>query len=636
MADFERETVADLERRLASLESTVRALTAELQRLRDAQSAPAPAPPPLSWDVAPAPPMEPPPRRTPEPWPEITRSGSWMPAKVDLESLIGRYGTLVLSTISALAAVGLFLNWAIEKGYLGPQQRLALGLITAATLGVGGLRLRRRERSFGASILGLALAITHVCAWGAGPALALVPHWAAFLLAAVVSVALAVFAHAENDEPLWCVGFSGAAIAPFVTANGRANLLLLAAYGVAVLASAGYAMNARRWIVAGRLFLLAAAAYTGVLATGFERDFGPLLGMAFPLAVAVVGVIPWSTGWSRRERLRAVGVMAVLAAIRTGLGTNHPIDDASVATLIAVAGLVWLVTVDRTHVVREPVPAGTRYLHEGDWLDAAVVPMGFTLAAVAALDASMIGSGQAMAAAAVVFLGTVVRAPQGSLRDAAVFASVISALVALLLLLSGRGAVLIAAIAGLSVACFAANRVWRSGSWTTLALIGLAWSMVASLQQLVARPAYDYMPFGTQPSLVSFAVLAATGASAGLALSDPRLKRWLVAGVALWAFVWVHQEIAFAFNETAATLLRVAYYAGTAVLGVGVGRARQMAVIRHIGLALAVLAAATALYGARSLDAVAARITAHAVAAVFLLAIAYWYRRPGGRLTSDA
>lgn len=630
MADFERETVADLERRIASLESTVRALTLELQRFRAGQTAPTPAQSQLAWDVASAPSVEPSPRRTPEPWPEITRSGSWMPANVDLESLVGRYGTLVLSTISALAAVGLFLNWAIEKGYLGPQQRLGLGLITAATLGVAGLRLRRRERSFGASILGLALAITHVCAWGAGPALELVPHWGAFLLAALASIALAIFAHAENDEPLWCVGFSGAAVAPFVTASGSANLLLLAAYGVAVLASAGYAMNARRWIVAGRLFLLAAAAYTGVLVTGFEREFGPLLGMAFPLAVAVAGVIPWSTGWSRRERLRAVGVLAVLAAIRTGLGTNHPIDDASVATLVAVAGLVWLVIVDRTHAVREPVPAGTRYLHEGDWLDAAVVPMGFMLAALAALDASMIGSGQAMAAAATIFLGTVIRSPQGSRRDAAVFAAVISALVALLLLLSDSGAELIAAIAGLCVLCFVSNRVWRSGSWTTLALIGLGWSMVASLQQLVARPAYDYVPFVTQPSLTALIVLAATAASSALALSDPRLKRWLAAGIVLWAFVWVHQEIAFAFNETAATLLRVAYYAGSAVLGVGVGRARRTAVIRHIGLALAVLAAGTALYGARGLDAVAARITAHAVAAVFLLAIAYWYRRPGG------
>ncbi|MGH7637722.1 MAG: DUF2339 domain-containing protein [Gemmatimonadaceae bacterium] len=629
MADFERETVADLERRLASLESTVRALTVELQRLRDAPP-PALAQTPLTWDVPAAAPVEPAARRTPEPWPEITRSGSWMPANVDLESLVGRYGTLVLSTISALAAVGLFLNWAIEKGFLGPQQRLGLGLVTAATLAVAGLRLRRRERSFGASILGLALAITLVCAWGAGPALNLVPDWSAFLFAAVTSIALAVFAHAENDEPLWCVGFSGAAVAPFVTANGRADLLLLASYGVAVLASAGYAMNARRWIVAGRLFLLAAAAYTAALATGFERDFGPLLATAFPLAVALAGVIPWSAGWSRRERLRAVGVLAALAAIRTGLGTNHPIDDASVAMAIAIAGLVWLVIVDRTHAVREPVPSGSRHLYEGDWLDAAVLPLGFTLAALAALDATAQGSGQAMAAAAGVLLLTVMRAPHGGLRDASVFATVICALVANMLLMRDYGAEQVGAIAGLCVLCFAANRLWRSGSWTTLALIGLGWCMVASLQQLVERPEYEYAPFMTQPSLIALSVLAATLASMALAVGDPRLKRWLLAGAAVWAFVWVHQEILFAYNETAATLLRVAYYAASAVAGVWIGRTHQLPGVRHIGLALAVLAAGTALYGARGLDAVAARITAHAVAAVFLLAIAYWYRRPGG------
>ena len=608
----------------------VRALSAEVRALQGQPIASPRSPQSAGSDAPAVSSAEAPRRQTPEPWPEITRSGSWMPANVDLESLVGRYGTLVLSTISALAAVGLFLSWAIEKGYLGPHQRLALGLITAAMLGVAGMRLRRRERSFGASILGLSLAITHVCAWGAGPALNLVPPLGAFLLAAAASVALAVFAHAEGDEPLWCVGFSGAAVAPFVTASGRANLVLLAAYGVAVLASAGYAMNARRWIVAGRLFLLAAAVYTAALATGFERDFGPILAMAFPLAVAVAGIVPWTSGWPRRERLRAVGVLAVLAAIRTGLGTRHPIDEASVAMAIAIAGVVWLVLVDRTHAVRDPVPAGTRYLHEGDWLDAAVIPMGFTLAALAAFDASMVGSGSAMAAAAAILLGTVARSPQGSLRDAAVFATVIPALVSLLLLLNDRGAELIAAIAALCVLCFAANRVWRSGSWTTLALIGLGWSMLAGLQRLVDRPAYEYAPFATPASLIALTVLAAAAASSALVVGDPRLKRWLLAGIVLWAFVWAHQEIAFAFNETAATLLRVAYYAGTAVVGVAVGRARQKAVMRHIGLALAVLAAATALYGARGLDAVAARIAAHTVAAIFLLAIAYWYRRPGG------
>ena len=619
-------TVESLERRVASLESTVHALTDELSRLRAGR---------LRTELPPAAPPgdapRHPTRNTPAPWPEVSRSGSWIPANVDFESLIGRYGTLVLATISALAAVGLFLSWAMTKGYLGPQQRLALGLITAAALAVAGLRLRRRERSFGDSILGLSLAITHVCAWGAGPALHLVPSWGAFLMAAIVSIVLAVFAHAEHDEPLWCVGFSGAALAPFVTSSGRANLALLAAYGVAVLASAGYAMNARRWLVAGRLFLLAGAVYTAALATGFERDFGPLLGMAFPLAVAIVGVAPWTGGWSRRERLRALGVLAALAAIRTGLGTSHPIDDASVASAIAIAGLVWLVMVERTHSVREPVPAGTRYLHEGDWLDAAVLPLAFALASLAAFDASARDSGLAMAAASGVLLMTVARFPHGSLRDAAVFATVLSALVALLLLMRERGPELIAAIALLCVLCFVANRAWRSGSWTTLALIGIAWAMVASLQQLVERTAYDYTPFATQASAIALTTLAATAAAMALAVGDPRLTRWLRAGAIVWAFVWVHQELAFAFNETAATLLRVAYYAASAVAAVGVGRLRRIAILRHIGLGLAVLAAGTALYGARGLNAVAARIVAHTVAAVFLLAIAYWYRRPGGR-----
>lgn len=623
MTEGERGTVEGLERRVASLEATVRALTEELSQLRAGRSTPDRPVIATPFDAAPQR------RTTPPPWPEVTRSGSWIPANVDFESLIGRYGTLVLATISALAAVGLFLSWAMTKGYLGPQQRLALGLITAATLAIAGMRLRRRERSFGDSILGLALAITHVCAWGAGPALHLVPSWGAFLLAAVVSMALAVFAHAEHDEPLWCVGFSGAAVAPFVTSSGRANLALLAAFGVAVLASAGYAMSARRWLVAGRLFLLAAAVYTAALASGFERDFGPLLGMAFPLAVAIVGVIPWTAGWARRERLRALGVLAALAAIRTGLGTSHPIDDASVATAIAIAGILWLVMVDRTHAVREPVPAGTRLLHEGEWLDAAVLPLAFALASLAALDASAFDSGLAMAAAAGVLMITVARSPQGSMRDAAVFAAVLSALVALLLLLRDRGPELIAAIALMCVVCMAANRAWRSGSWTTLALIGILWAMLAALQQLVERPAYGYTPFGTQASAIALVTLAATAGSMTLAVGDSRLRRWLLAGTIVWAFIWVHQEIAFAFNETAATLLRVAYYAASAVAGVGIGRSRQVPVLRHVGLALAVLAAGTAFYSARGLDAVAARIAAHILSAVFLLAIAYWYRRPG-------
>jgi hypothetical protein len=462
-----------------------------------------------------------------------------------------------------------------------------------------------------------------------------VPAWGAFLLAAAASIALAVFAHAEADEPLWSVGFSGAAIAPFVTASGKDDLLLLTAYGVAVLSSAGYAMGTRRWIVAGRLFLVAAGAYTLALATGFERDSGPLLAMAFPLLVALGGVVLWIQGWPRRERLRALGALATLSAIRTGAGMNLPFDRVSVTAMIVGAGLVWLVLVDRTHLVGS-APADerpVRWLYEGDWLDAGVLPFGFVMAAMMALDPSAQTGGLAMAGAAVVLMVTVVRHPHGSLRDAAVFAVVLCALIAAILLAKDRAVLLVASVALLSASCFAANRVWRSASWTTLGCLGLTWTVLACLVQLSDRPPYQYAPFLTQPSAASAVVLVCILGAWRLAL-DAKLELVLRGAALVWAFAWVHQELSFAFNQTVSTLLLVTYYASASVAAVGVGRTRKLPLLRHAGLGLALVAAGTALYGARHLGAIGARITAYLVAAVFLLAIAYWYRRPGTPTTS--
>ena len=611
MDNGERDREKSLERRVASLEETVRALSTEVQALRADARPERPAPP----AVAPAPPHKP-------------------RFAFDVESVIGRYGTLVLATITALAAVGTFLGWAVSKGWLGPTQRVALGLITAAALAVAGFRLRGRERSFGASLLGLSLAVTLVCAWAAGPSLRLVSPSVAFLLAAMTSIALTVFAHREGDEALWSVGFSGAALAPFVTASGKSDLLLLAGYGAVVIASSGYAMGKRPWFVAGRLFLLAAGAYTVALALGAERDLGPLLATAFPLVIAIAGVAPWIDGWHRRERLRALGALAAVASLRTGIAINLPLDRQHVAVALAAAGLIWLVLVDRTHqVVTREGELTRRRLYEGDWLDAGVLPLGFILGAMMAFDASARLSGVAMAVAAAVLLVTVARLPQGALRDAAVFATSISALVSALLILSGRPLALTYTVTAMSAACFLANRAWRSASWTTLGLIGFVWAFFAVLAQLTTRPPYVYAPFLTAESGAGAALVVAVAIAWRAARDDSRIERLLGAGVLVSAFVWAHQEIAFAFGRTASTLLLVTYYAATSVAAVGAGRARRIPLLRHVGLGLAVLAAGPALYGARQLDAVAARIVADLVAAAFLLAIAYWYRRPGGLRT---
>lgn len=97
----------------------------------------------------------------------------------------------------------------------------------------------------------------------------------------------------------------------------------------------------------------------------------------------------------------------------------------------------------------------------------------------------------------------------------------------------------------------------------------------------------------------------------------------------VWAFIWVMFELAMAYSASTATLLLVTYFAATAVACVAAGRARRSARLRQTGLALALVAAGTACFGATSYFGLGTRIVAYLVTSAFLLGIAYWYRRPG-------
>jgi hypothetical protein len=550
----------------------------------------------------------------------------------EVESVVGRYGMLALATLTGLAAVGTFLGWAITQGLLGPPARVSLGLTLAAALGGAGLRLRRRERSFGATLLGLALATTHLCAWGAGPLLALVPTWASLALATGASIALAAFAHRENDEPLWCVGFGGAAIAPFVASPREGSAPLLAAYGLIVMLAACYALAGRTWPIASRVFAAVTALFVGALMAMPERDGGPLLAIGLPLVVALGGVLPFAS----RGHLRALGVFAAAASLRAAFATQLPLSAEGIAGAIAAAGLVWLLLVDRT----ADTPAGNllggllpNTATIAEWIDSGWVPLGFAVALVVAADAGRVVNAALAAGSGLALLVLVARRPAGAFRDAAAFAVTICALAAVVLISDRADHEMAAGIAGVAVLFFAANRVWPSHSWIWVGGIALVMASVATFILLERRAPYAYTPFATRASATAFAVVVSWAAAARLAPRIPIDKSRTIGAAGIgawtWAFVWVHQEILRAISPTIATLLLVTYYASTSVVAVGVGRGRSIAWLRHVGLVLGLVAAATALRGARSLEAVWARIAVYLVTSVFLLGIAYWYRKRG-------
>jgi len=572
----------------------------------------------------------------------------------DLERLVGSYGMLAIAVLAAVAAVGTFLSWAIGSGFItiGPTARVAIGLAAAAGVGVWGARLRRRERSFGSSLLGLALVIVHVCAYAAGPSFALVPTWVAFTGAAVASWALTVFAHREADEPLWCVGFGGAAVAPFVTTNGHGSLYALLAYATLVLLSGCFSINKRDWPIAWQIFYLASALF--VVAAAWEaRNTGSarfILALAFPLGVAVAGVAPLAVPSRKRGAIRWLSLLAALTGAYREAGVGHHAAS-EVAALIG-AMLVSLALVDLVSEVEQSSIVARR-AHPAllDWLDAFGLPLIFAVEATFSIGSNA-PEWTAFVATSAALVAFCLRRARGGLRDASAFGAVAMAVSAIAAASVEVPAGLCASLVAIALAAFGMHIVRPSRSWLrggATTFLGAAAISVDSLKE----GGYHGGPFLREASasaiivLVGLIVVARSWrmirSATRVAVGDRRREfripferrtlRFATVAPWVWAFVWVLIELSLAYSPTASTLLLVTYFAATGVGCVAVGRSRSSSRLRQVGLASAVLAAATAVYGAHAYFDFGARIVAYLVISAFLLGIAYWYRRPGAEPT---
>ena len=580
----------------------------------------------------------------------ITRS-LYLGERLDLERLLGRYGMLGIAVLAAAAAVGTFLSWAVSHGYLTlpPRARILVGLAFAAVVAIWGVRLRRTERSFGSSLLGLALVIVLVCAYAAGPGLAAVPEWLAFVGAMIVSWALAVFARSEDDEPLWCMAFGGAAITPFVTSSGKANLYGLVAYAASVLIAACFAMGARPWVIAWRVFYAASAllAITGAVVSRGHGLPGFLVAFGLPVVTAIGGVIPFAPVHRKRAALRWQWILVAAAGFASPGGRDTAVV-VSVVLLGAIA--LWLAIADQMTAVAQSSIFETNRERTAllDWIDAAIVPLVLCFQAAVAIRPATSTTGVYAVGAAIVIVFAWRRAPSVA-RDAAVCAFLIAVAAAVNALRLESPAGIVLALIVLGLAALVLHKARPSASWVAGSAIALSLAAWTVATALVERPAYTQLPFATEASFAALCVtialwlvarfrhhLAEAMRIAGAVRRTPvpeseRRVRYaiVIAAPWAWAFVWGYLELSIAFSRSTSTLLLVIYFAACAVAGVAVGHTRQSGGARKVGLALALLAAATAVYGATSFFEVGVRVLAYLVTSAFLLGIAYWYRRPG-------
>jgi uncharacterized membrane protein len=551
-------------------------------------------------------------------------------ATVDLESMVGRYGAMVLAAITIMLGVGAFIGWAVEHVTLGPEARVALGALGAVAVAVFGEVLRRRgARSYGNSLLALALALVHLVAWGAGPSLGVVPTGAALSVAVAASLALALLAVHEEEQLLFVVGVLGSLVAPFTFAGPEGSLLALLGYGAALRIAGMQVLRGRAWPWAERLLAMGASAYVlATLAVAGAADEDPLRRIAPALFVLVCMASAIVQGGRGGRSVALVDAATLVVAVAV-LGQVSEIGVAAAGLGLTGVALGYLA------LTRSEEP---ERLHGWAWTLA--IPFALLVAGLGALDRVEGRTGATVAALWAAAAAGAAVTDLGRARGGHAFLAGITSALAVFLALHDRQLVMPATLA--AHASLAALIAWRArirelggAAWITLAV---AWLL--ALGELMQRTPFQYTPFLTRESLVMALVVAA---AAVVGRATHRLAPDAGAGPAgqagaaalaaapIAAFLWGRTELERAWAPDTATFLLIAYYAVTGTGALLAGRATNRTVLRRTGLAIAIFAALTALVEASGLATAALRIGSYLLVGFFLLAVAYWYRGRGER-----
>lgn len=682
-----------LERLVRQLAHDVAELRAELRGASHRASTDEPvATRPASWTPVAAPVVSPassaaaPAEAVPESAPAHTHPRRLpRPEHLDLEKLVGRYGTVALAVLTIVMGVGVFLRWAVEHVEIGPLQRVALGAAAAVGVGAFGWRLRSRgAKQYGDMLVGLSLALVHVVAWGAGPYLRVVPDSVALAIAATASVFLAALAWHEREQPLFAAGLGGAFLAPFVTTRSVGSPEMLLGYAAPIVVSGTLALRRGDWRVARRILALGTLLFAGAALAALP-DGGPwsrlVEGPAFALGAALVAQL--LAGEAHRRALAYTNLGSTLVVMLAWASSTSP--PAAAAAALGLAGALVAAVASRGEGdavggTFELAMSGTGTFSIGEpdgdpvpWVGAVGFPLAFMGVALFALGDPMTREGGAVALAFATLAAAMAAAQWragAERRGAHLVTAGVAGTVALLLALHPTPMPLALALAGLGVVASAVAARLATPLALVPALLALAMGTAAAGVQLAERPAWTYTPFATAASLAALGTvvawwLAAREASAlarlrgrardvkdardaareaqrsaephhvdeeqrreprrrARAVEDGAVLQWVAYAVALG---WGREELRHAFSPAMATFLLVAYYALVGVVTIGVGRARGAAGARRVGLALAVLAGLKAIVQVSGIDAIGLRVGSYLLVGAFLLGVAWWYRK---------
>ncbi len=206
-------------------------------------------------------------------------------ARIDWERWMGVRGAALLGgAILALAGI-LFVQYSIQRGWLGPAQRCALGFAAGVACIVGSWPLlRRRFTVTSEALTGAGLTLLFAATWSARVRHELIPFWLAVLAMAGATAMCCWLAARRDSRTIAVFGLVGGFVTPLLLSLGATQPLGLFGYLIALDLGLLALARSRRWPV---LATLGSIATPFVFALWILRHFSP---SELPYALIFCGV----------------------------------------------------------------------------------------------------------------------------------------------------------------------------------------------------------------------------------------------------------------------------------------------------------------------------------------------------------
>ena len=387
-----------LEQRLAALETEVAELRIQIRgpgaeparraalgwdpapaSIRRQEPAPAASPPEV-WSTPPLRPTKPPPAARPTPPPPAP------PAKprreIDFSALFGAFGLAVAGGIVTVLGIVFFFVLAANRGWIGPELRLAFGAAASVGVFAAGFWLRRRFGTTHAALaaVGAGIAGAYATLLAATALYGFVPDLGALAAAAGIAAVATLVALRWQEELVAALGLIGALLVPLMTLVEEGELTLIGtAFAALVFTAVAVVALRERWIALLIAGLVASfPQIAGLVLQSEPTDWAVawLTVLFWALYVAVAAVVQLT---SKAKLLDPLAVGVLLASAALAAGSSAQLFDGDVAGW-SREGLALLV-VSAAYLV-----LGAAFLRRARDLATFFWAVGLTVGAVAAAE----------------------------------------------------------------------------------------------------------------------------------------------------------------------------------------------------------------------------------------------------------